>query len=199
MSSNRPTWFQPIDALALGMPTLVAAALSIYVMIAGVHVPIGGIPLMWAMVVCSLGIWIRICFLRAAYLAQFTWYPEFGFMVSFNTYRPRPEPEFDGLIDTILDKWAAEFPTAEHIATAEINWVWFEPGDKAIIRDLNGTKVYGFTISGTRSMFVGYSTPDQPLDKTALPHEFGHIIYGNATDNWDGTTEHTFIKAHGLP
>ena len=120
-------------------------------------------------------------------------------MVDWGGMTPKNVKEFGDFIYTeVISKWTLTMPAANQVMCDDVNWVWFEQGPDKVIRDPSGVKVYGYTISNTRMMKVGYATPDQALGVTAFPHEVGHIIYGNITGNWDEKAEHEYIKLHGL-
>jgi hypothetical protein len=47
-------------------------------------------------------------------------------------------------------------------------------------------------------MYVDYDYKLDPIEKTALAHELGHVIHGLATGGWDQAEHHAFTKKNHL-
>lgn len=195
---NKPSWFQPLDLI----PILVAVGSALYALIGGFEaanktqatVLLILVPgLMMAIVAVS---WWQ----RKKYLDSFEWYPRYGFMVDNDRggYLLPTEQEFDTYVESVCRSWTPFHPSAERVMKSRVKWLRFRKGmDEKPIKPSWGL-VKGITVLGGSSIYVDYDSKLDPLEKTALAHELGHVIMGLATGRWIQEEHHAFTKKHHL-
>lgn len=195
---NKPRWYQPLDLI----PIFVAAGISGYAFIHGFEaehktqaaVMLVAVPVLICAIVL-LGWWNR-----KKYLDSFTWYPAYGFMIDTKKggYLLPAEHEFDQFVASVIRSWMPHHPNAELIMKSRVKWLHFRKGmDEKPIKASWGL-VKGITVQGGSSIYVDYNSKLDPIERTALAHELGHIIHGLATGGWDQEEHHAFAKKHGL-
>jgi hypothetical protein len=198
---KKPSWFRLVDLLTIGLGGIVSLGLLIYAAFSGVQGPHAkeGLCLTAVVGLCFIGIWLVFALQRKKWLSQFIWYPRYGFMVSPGGYLlPHDNYVLDTLIKRTIEGWTPYHPNAEAIVKSEINWVWFDKTLNETVSPMAGRLCKGFTISGTHCFMVDYDKMTDPLESTAFEHELGHVIHGNATNQWDQAEHHAFAAAHDL-
>jgi hypothetical protein len=197
---SKPSWFRWIDFVTLGGLAIVSLAIFIYALTHKITTPHAteGLCLLGTVALCFVGIYLKFCWDHKKWWDAFTWYPEYGFMISPGKYKLPDPKELSRLVKKTIDAWTPYHPTADTIVRSEVNWVWFEEDLNTKIRDVVGKLCRGYAIPFSHSMGVDYDTPDDTLELTAFEHELGHIIRGNATGQWDGEEHHKFMREHGL-
>ena len=195
---NKPSWFQPLYLI----PVFVTTAISTYALIHGfeaqhhtqatallVLVP------MLTLVAVALTMWKR-----KKYIDSFTWFPTYGFMVDNEKggYLLPAEQEFDLFVSSVVHSWEPFHPAAELLMKSRVKWLYFRKGmDEKPIRASWGL-VEGIVVQGGSVLYVDYDTKLDPIQKTALAHELGHVIHGLATGSWDVEEHHSFMKKNHL-
>lgn len=197
---KKPSWFRWIDALTMLPGAVMSFGVLIYALFVGVQNPHATQGLILTAVVGLLfvAIYGRFCWLRKQWLSTFTWYPTYGIMLQPENWNLPAASDIDDLVKKVIIAWTPYFPNAEQIIRAEVNWVWFKKDLNENAMNPAHRKVNGLTIYGSHEIEVDYNLPTDHLEKTALRHEFGHVIMGNATGQWDNDTHHAFMKEHGL-
>ena len=197
---KKPSWFRLIDFVSFGGLALVSLAVFIYALCHDIKTPHAteGLCLLGTVTLCFAGIYLRFCWDRKKWLDNFVWYPEYNFMVRSEAYKLATPEEIARLTKKTIDAWTPYHPTAGVIIKSDINWVWFEKDLNTQIRDFVGRLCKGYTIPSSHTMGVDFDTPTDALELTAFEHELGHVIRGNATNNWDGEEHHKFMREHGL-
>lgn len=197
---KKPSWFRWIDLLTMTPGALMSFGALIYSLIVGVDSPHATQGMIGLAVVglCFLGIWGRFVWARKQWLDTFVWYPTYGIMLQPENWQVPAASDVDELVRKVIVAWTPYFPNAEQLIKAETNWVWFRKGLDESAMNPAHKKVNGLTIYGSHEIEVDYDQSNDPIAKTALRHEFGHVIMGNATGQWDNDTHHAFMQEHGL-
>lgn len=195
---NKPNWYQPLDLI----PVAVAAASAIYAFTVGFEaehktaaaIMLVAVPVLMLAVV-AVG-WLQ----RRKYIESHTWFPRYGFMIDNEKggYLLPTEQEFDVFIESVIRSWTPHHPGAERLMKSRVKWLRFRKGmDEKPIKASWGL-VKGITVQGGSLMYVDYDSKLDPIEKTALAHELGHVIMGLATGGWDQETHHAFTKKNHL-
>lgn len=203
---KKPSWFNWIDLLTIGGGGVVCVAFVIYGLLTGTEGEHAteGLILSGVVGLVFIGIYMRTAWARWALVRSFKWYPR-GFMVKVVGNDPGaymlPSPsELNEVVDDVMWGWGAHHMSTREILAEGPIWVYFS---RSLLDHLPPElrRIYcnGFTVSGTRVMYVEYDSTYEPLSKTAFAHELGHIIHGNATKQWDQTEHHKFAAERGLP
>lgn len=198
---KKPSWFKIWDLVSFGIPIVAIVSLNIYMMVHGFEAkhPTQAIILCWVVAAAFLGIYLRLLRMRFDTMKQYRWYPTYGFMLLRGEYQLPEDGVLDGLIWKTIQLWSKHYPGAEEIIKSDINWVSFHKDLDENNKNAAHAKVNGFTVAVSHVMAIDYDTPTDPIDKTALGHEVGHVIFGFSTKNWDQDTEHEYIKRNALP
>lgn len=196
---KKPSWFRLLDLITFGFGGLLTVGLTIYAMLNHATGPAGWQYACWATAATFFAIYGVVVWQRKKWLDSFVWYPTFGFMVQCENWKPYNSVNFDSAVLTVIEQWSNFYPNAESIVLSDINWVWFKKGLNETTMNPVHQTVKGFTLAGTHVMNVDYDTPEDALSKTAFAHKLGHVIYGNATGDWNQESAQAFMAAHGLP
>lgn len=195
---KKPSWFRTIDLVSITFGGFLTVGALIYALVGKATGPAGWPWIFVATALGFFGIYFRFAWARKQWLDTFRWYPTYGFMVQCENWQPYDNLNFDSAVLDAIEAWTPLYPNTMEIVMREVKWVWFR-------RDLNETplnpthqKVKGLTISGTYTMYVDYDKPGDALSDTAFAHELGHVIYGNATGNWNQEDHHKFMAEHHL-
>lgn len=107
-----------------------------------------------------------------------------------------PRADFEDDMANLIHLWMTNAPeyASKILSALDGVVVTFKP----LPFEIHGRpgKLAGLTYPRSKQSLVGYK---MPLKSSALDHELGHIIYGNATGNWDEGAYHTFAKERHLP
>lgn len=195
---NKPSWFQPLDLI----PIAVAAACSTYALVHGFEAKHHTqatvlLVLVPALILTAvlIGWWNR-----KKYLDSFTWFPTYGFMIDNEKggYLLPAEQEFDFFITSVVRSWIPFHPAAERLLKSRVKWLHFRKGMNEQPIKASWGLVKGITVQGGSVVYVDYDSKLDPLQKTALAHELGHVIHGLATQTWDQQEHHDFMKKNHL-
>lgn len=197
---KKPHWFRPIDFFTMGIPAFMAIALLIYIAVVGSTDPNmpQAIAILITICVVTFVMFGIFSYQRKRWLDTFIWYPTYGFMVQPEAWLAYAPGLFDSTVIGVIEKWSTIVPNAGAVVRGDINWVYFKKDlDETVINPAQ-QKVKGLTIAGSRTIEVDYDKPSDPIGETAFAHELGHLIYGNATGNWNQQQHHEIMEAHGL-
>lgn len=195
---KKPSWFQPLDLIPLLMPVLAAAYAFIHGYEAKDHT-LAGVALV-AVPVLMWTIWGGAVWRRKKYLDSCTWFPKYGFIIDTEneTYLLPAEQEFDDFVASVIASWKPFHPTAELLMKKNVKWLYFRKDmDEKPIKPSWGLNK-GITVAGGSAIYVDYNFRLDPIEKTALAHELGHVIRGLATGVWDQVEHHAFMKKNHL-
>lgn len=195
---KKPSWFQPLDLIPLLLPVVVVLFAFIHGFEASKNtqasVLLAAVPvLMWLL-------WAIVMWDRKKYLDKLVWFPRYGFIIDTENdgYLLPAEQEFDEYVASVIRSWAPFHPGAELLMKSRVKWLHFRQHmDEVPIKASWGLKK-GITVAGGSSMYVDYNFKLDPLERTALAHELGHIIHGLATGGWNEEEHHAFTKKNGL-
>lgn len=195
---NKPSWFQPLTLI----PAAMAIASVSYALVAGVESkhPTQAIVLLGAIPALALGLAFLDMYNRKRWLDRFVWYPTYGFMIDTENegYLPPAEEEFDTFVASVAKSWAPFHPSADRLLRSRVKWLYFRKGmDEKPVHASWGL-VKGITVQGGSTIYVDYNFKLDPIEKTALAHELGHVIHGLATGTWDQEEHHAFAKKNHL-
>jgi len=213
MNPKKPIWFKLGDLLGFGGPTLLSLIGTIIVFCSdnivnaktGAPVPTGvfGVHgLMVTLTLTFLAIYLYVIRLRIKELKEFRYMAGNGYGVMVHSGKYETSFKDSDILDQFeqaFSDWDKIFPSKVYPkVNGHVFWVWFEP---APVHDPKSKKikVAGMTIAGSSKTVIAYKDPKQPLDKTALQHEIGHMIQGAVTDNWDITEHHKRSAEYKLP
>lgn len=184
----------------MGLPAAISLGLLVYISIVGIQSgpATQAVLLLLAVAVCSIAITSVFMYQRKVWLDSFVWYPTYGFMFQPGSLIPVTPALFDSIVKNAIVKWTPFFMQAESIVTSEVNWVWMKKDLNETTMNPAGQKVNGLTIAGTHNIEVNYNSIGDDLATSALAHEIGHIIYGNAMNNWSLADSHAFMAKNGL-
>lgn len=213
MNPKKPTWFKFGDLLGFGGPTLLSLIGTIIVFCSdsivnaatGAPVPTGvfGVHgLMVTLTLTFLAIYLYVIHLRVKDLKPFRYMTGNGYGVMVHSGKYETSFEDDdilGQFEQAFSDWDKIFPGKVYPkVNGKVFWVWFEPAPLHSPRS-KLIKVAGYTIAGSAKTTVAYKDPKQPLDRTALQHEIGHMIQGAVTGSWDMAEHHKRSADHKLP
>lgn len=198
---KKPSWFRIADLLILVGTAVIVAGLAAYGAIVGVqgNNALQGLILMFVVAFAFVAIWAKSAYDRKKWLDTFIWYPTYGFMVhAENGWQPPTSEAFDALVKATLDAWTPLIKNSEQALMSDVKWVTFRKNlDETTINPAK-RKVNGLTLAGSHTFGVDIDSPSDPIETTAFAHELGHVIMGNATNNWNEADHHRFMKEHKL-
>lgn len=194
---KKPSAFRLIDIVTLAIPALLVNILVAYVSgHAESGTPTSTYVLLWIVAGSFGGLYTAVVYWRFKFLGAFKYTIPENFFVDPVGYKIQ-QSYIAKEINRVVDILTKRYPNTVDLIKSNEIYVRFNDGLLPAQTEF-GIKRMGYVVAGGNIAYVAYTSPDQPVNSTALGHEIGHIIIGRATNNWDCEKHHAIMQELGI-